>query len=192
MSSYPTPILTTERLTLRPMTMRDAADLFAVFSDPAVVRYWSAEPWTSISFAENAIARALDGYRDQSEVRFGIELAETGLLIGTVNLHHFFPQNRRCELGYALGSPHWGKGYATEALEVALDYGFHELRLNRVEADIDPRNGASAAVLERLGFRKEGYMPERWFVHGQMADTVNYGLLRSYWDARGPVPLLRK
>lgn len=192
MSSYPTPILTTERLTLRPMTMEDAADLFAVFSDPAVVRYWSAEPWTSITFAESAIARALEGYRDQSEVRFGIELAETGLLIGTVNLHHVFPQNRRCELGYALGSAHWGKGYATEALEVALDYGFHELRLNRVEADIDPRNVASAGVLERLGFRKEGYMPERWFVHGQMADTVNYGLLRSYWDARGRAPLSRK
>lgn len=192
MSSYPTPILTTERLTLRPMTMDDAADLFAVFSDPAVVRYWSAEPWTSIAFAESAIARALDGYRDASEVRFGIELAETGALIGTVNLHHFFPQNRRCELGYALGSPYWGKGYATEALEVALDYGFHELRLNRVEADIDPRNGASAAVLARLGFRKEGYMPERWFVHGQMADTVNYGLLRSYWDARSHASLSRK
>lgn len=192
MSSYPTPILTTRRLTLRPMTMDDAADLFAVFSDPAVVRYWSAEPWTSVSFAESAIARALEGYREQSEVRFGIELADTGLLIGTVNLHHFFPQNRRCELGYALGSPHWGKGYATEALEVALDYGFHELRLNRVEADIDPRNDASAAVLARLGFRKEGYMPERWFVHGQMADTVNYGLLRSYWDARPRASLSRK
>lgn len=192
MFSYPTPILTTERLTLRPLTPADAADLFAVFSDPAVVRYWSAEPWTSAAFAEGAIARALDGYREQSEVRFGIELVETGALIGTVNLHHFFPQNRRCELGYALGSLHWGKGYATEALEVALDYGFHELRLNRIEADIDPRNGASAAVLERLGFRKEGYMPERWFVHGQLADTVNYGLLRSYWDARRRSSLSRR
>lgn len=192
MSSYTTPILTTTRLTLRPLTAGDAADLFAVFSDPAVVRYWSAEPWTSIAFAESAIARALEGYRDGSEVRFGIELAETGALVGTVNLHRFFPQNRRCELGYALASRHWGKGFATEALEVALDYGFHELRLNRVEADIDPRNDASAAVLERLGFRKEGYMPERWFVHGQMADTVNYGLLRSYWDARGRAPLSRK
>ncbi len=59
MSSYPTPILTTERLTLRPMTMADAADLFAVFSDPAVVRYWSGERWTSVAFAESAIGRAL-------------------------------------------------------------------------------------------------------------------------------------
>lgn len=185
MSRYPTPILTTNRLTLRPLTMADAPDLFAVFSDPAVVRYWSAEPWTTVAHAEQCIERALDSYRDQSEVRFGIELAASGALIGTVNLHHVFPQNRRCEIGYALASPHWGKGYATEALEAAIDYGFHELRLNRIEADIDPRNAASAGVLERLGFRKEGYMPERWFVHGEMADTINYGLLRSYWDTRG-------
>ncbi|MCC2954203.1 GNAT family N-acetyltransferase [Massilia sp. IC2-477] len=185
MSSYPTPILTTSRLTLRPMTMEDAADLFAVFSDPAVVRYWSAPTWTSIAFAEQNIERALESYREQSEVRFGIELAETGQLIGTANLHHFFPQNRRCEIGYALGSAYWGKGFASEALEAAIDYAFHELRLNRIEADIDPRNAASAGVLERMGFRKEGYMPERWFVHGEMADTINYGLLRSYWDERG-------
>lgn len=184
MPSYPTPILTTNRLTLRPLTMMDAADLFAVFSDPAVVRYWSAEPWTSVANAEASIAQALECYRDQSEVRFGIELVETGVLIGTVNLHHIFPQNRRCEIGYALASSYWGKGYAGEALGAALDYGFHELRLNRVEADIDPRNAASAAVLERMGFRKEGFMPERWFVHGEMADTINYGLLKRYWDAR--------
>ncbi|RZA31471.1 MAG: N-acetyltransferase [Lysobacteraceae bacterium] len=185
MSSYPTPILTTDRLTLRPLTMADAQDLFAVFADPQVVRYWGFDVWTSLASAERMIAEALEGYREQSDIRFGIELAETGGLIGTVNLHHFFPQNRRCEIGYALGSPYWGKGYAFEALAAALDYGFHELRLNRVEADIDPRNTASAALLERLGFRKEGYMPERWFVHGEMADTVNYGLLRSYWDAGG-------
>ncbi|MGH8852721.1 MAG: GNAT family N-acetyltransferase [Telluria sp.] len=184
MSTYITPILTTNRLTLRPLTLDDAHDLFAVFSDPAVVRYWSAASWTSVANAEASIEHALACYREQSEVRFGIELAETGVLIGTVNLHQPFPQNRRCEIGYALGSPYWGKGYATEALAAALDYGFHELRLNRVEADIDPRNAASAAVLERMGFRKEGYMPQRWFVHGEMADTVNYGLLRSYWDKR--------
>ena len=101
-----------------------------------------------------------------------------------VNLHHFFNQNNRCELGYALGSPHWGRGYATEAIAAALEHGFHAAKLNRIEADIDPRNSASARVLEKLGFRKEGYMPQRWLVHGQYADTVNYGLLRSYWEER--------
>jgi [ribosomal protein S5]-alanine N-acetyltransferase len=187
MPSHATPILTTDRLILRPLRAGDAGDLFAVFSDPQVVRYWSAEPWTSVSCAQASIEHALSCYRDGSEVRFGIALADSGMLIGTVNLHHFFPQNRRCEFGYALARAYWGKGYATEALGAALEHGFRVLDLNRVEADIDPRNAASAGVLERLGFRREGFMPERWIVHGEMSDTVNYGLLRSYWDARGLV-----
>jgi RimJ/RimL family protein N-acetyltransferase len=184
MSTYITPVLTTSRLVLRPLTQQDAPGLFAVFSDPAVVRFWSAEAWTDISFAETAIARAMEAYRDETDIRFAVELADSREFIGTVNLHHFFNQNNRCELGYAIASRHWGKGYATEAIEAALDYGFREVSLNRIEADIDPRNAASGKVLEKLGFRKEGYMPQRWLVHGQYADTAFYGLLRSYWEER--------
>lgn len=184
MSTYITPVLTTERLMLRPLAASDAPALYAIFSDPAVVRYWSSEPWTDISFAEAAIARALEAYRDETELRFAIEVAATRELIGTVALHHFFNQNNRCELGYALGSRHWGQGYASEALVAALDHGFSAMGLNRIEADIDPRNAASARLLEKLGFRKEGLMPQRWLVHGEYADTAYYGLLRSYWDLR--------
>jgi RimJ/RimL family protein N-acetyltransferase len=184
MTAPATPIITTERLRLRPFSADDTAAKFAIFSDPQVARYWSSEPWTDIAQAQAAIADALAAYRDGSELRLAIELRATGKVFGHVNLHHFFKQNRRCEIGYALASTHWGHGYATEALEAALDYGFRELDLNRVEADIDPANLASARLLERLGFRKEGYMQERWFVHGEMADTVFYGLLKRYWEAR--------
>jgi ribosomal-protein-alanine N-acetyltransferase len=177
-------VLTTARLRLRWMDERDAAGHYAVFADPAVARYWSSEPWTDIAQAEAAIAATLANYADGSGVRFGIELLATGELIGNASLHHFFEQNRRCEIGYALASKFWGQGYATEALAALLDYGFQSLDLNRVEADIDPRNVGSARVLEKLGFRKEGYMPERWIVFGEMADTVNYGLLKRYRDAR--------
>jgi len=62
-----------------------------------------------------------------------------------------------------------------------LGHGFAALDLNRIEADVDPRNEASARVLEKLGFRQEGYMPERWIVQGEPADTVYYGLLRRHW-----------
>jgi RimJ/RimL family protein N-acetyltransferase len=187
MSTYFTPVLTTDRLVLRPLKTEDAAGLFAIFSDPAVVRFWSTEAWTDISFAETAIARAQEGYRDETDIHFAVELVRGGQLIGTVKLHHFFNQNNRCELGYAIASAHWGQGYASEAIGAALEHGFREVGLNRVEADIDPRNEASARVLEKLGFRKEGYMPQRWLVHGQYADTVNYGLLRSYWEERKTV-----
>jgi ribosomal-protein-alanine N-acetyltransferase len=177
-------VLTTRRLKLRWLDERDIAAQYALFSDPAVVRYWSRSQWTELAQAAEYIANAQDGYRDGSSLRFGVELAEGGDLIGNVSLFSFNEQNRRCDIGYAFASAHWGKGYASEAVEAALGYGFGELGLNRVEADIDPRNEGSARVLERLGFRKEGYLPERWIVHGELADTVLYGLLKRYWDAR--------
>ena len=175
--------LCTPRLTLRPLDERDTDAHYAIFSDPAVARYWSSEPWTDMAQAVQAIARIRAADEDGSELRFGIELRETGELVGNCALHHFVESSRRCELGYALGSAHWGKGYASEALRALLAHGFEVLDLNRIEADIDPDNIASGRVLEKLGFRKEGFMPERWIVHGKTADTVNYGLLRRYWDA---------
>jgi RimJ/RimL family protein N-acetyltransferase len=175
-------ILSTERLKLRALSEADIPAHYAIFSDHDVARYWSREPWTDIAQAEESIRAIMAACADGSEARFGIELLATGELIGNVGLHHFFEQNRRCEIGYALGSRHWGQGYATEALRAAIQYGFDALNLNRIEADIDPRNVGSGRVLEKVGFRKEGYMPERWFVFGEFADTVNYGLLKRYWD----------
>lgn len=178
--------LSTPRLALRPLDERDTDAHYAMFSDPAVTRYWSSEPWTDREQAVQAIARIRAAHADGSELRLGIVLRATGELVGNCALHHFVDASRRCELGYALGSAHWGQGYASEALHALLAHGFAALDLNRVEADIDPANIASGRVLEKLGFRKEGYMPERWIVHGEPADTVNYGLLRRYWDAAQP------
>jgi RimJ/RimL family protein N-acetyltransferase len=186
--SHLTPaMLTTPRLRLRWMLEEDAEAQYAVFSDPEIVRYWSSTAWTSLEQSREAIARALAGYRDGSSLRFAVELLEHPGLIGCVTLHKLDEQSRRCEIGYALARSHWGQGYATEAVYAALQYGFDVLGLNRVEADIDPRNAASARTLERLGFRKEGFMPERWIVHGEAADTAFYGLLKRYWLESPPL-----
>lgn len=72
-----------------------------------------------------------------------------------------------------------------EALRALLDHGFGALQLNRIEADIDPRNAASACSLERLGFTREGLLRERWIVDGEVSDTSLYGLLARQWRA-GP------
>lgn len=186
MSDTLPPVLSTARLRLRPFRQDDAAPLFRVFSDEQVVRYWSVGAWTDIAQADQMIEEAMLAYREGGLSRYAIALAATDELIGICNLRGLFAQNRRCELGYALGSAHWGQGYAFEALEALLGHAFSALDMNRIEADIDPRNTASARLLERLGFRQEGYLPERWFVHGEFADTAFYGLLKRYWDARPP------
>lgn len=181
--------LATARLTLRWMDNRDAEALYAIYADPEVTRYWSSGAWTEMQQAEESVAHTMAGYEDGKYLRFAVAPNDGGPMIGTVSLYQFHQKNRRCEIGYAFASAHWGKGYAAEAVEAAVAYAFRELDINRIEADIDPRNGASARVLERVGFRKEGYMPERWIVNGESADTVYYGLLRRYWDER-PAPFV--
>lgn len=176
-------VLSTPRLRLRWITPADAGALFAVLSDPLVTQYWSAGPWTSIEQAHTSIADSLAAYADGSALRFVLERADQPGMIGYISLHRFVDASRRCEIGYALAQPYWNQRYTGEALRAVLDYAFKELDLNRIEADIDPSNLASGRLLERYGFRKEGYMPERWIVQGKPADTVYYGLLRSYWDA---------
>jgi RimJ/RimL family protein N-acetyltransferase len=180
-----TPIeLTTPRLKLRWMNGADAEAHFAVHADPEVARYLSRPPWTELAQAREAIQQTLDQYASGTGLRLAVALRDGGQLIGNASLHHFVDDSRRCEIGYSFGRAHWGRGYAAEALEALLGYGFDTLGLNRVEADIDPDNAASGRVLEKLGFRREGYMPERWIVNGEPADTVFYGLLLRDWRAR--------
>jgi [ribosomal protein S5]-alanine N-acetyltransferase len=179
-----TPItLSTARLTLRPMTPDDAEAHYAIFSDPLVMRYWSSPAWTDIAQARDSIAQAIDNLHTGAALRLGVVLTETNALIGYVNLYAFQDTNRRCDIGYALASAHWGRGYLPEALRALIGYGFDHLNLNRIEADIDPRNEASGKVLEKLGFKREGYMKERWIVNGEICDTIFYGLLKSNWNS---------
>ena len=80
-----------------------------------------------------------------------------------------------------MGRAHWGKGYMNEALNGLVSHAFEVMNLRRLEADVDPRNGASVRTLERLGFEREGFLRERWYVNGEIQDALFYGLLRREW-----------
>ena len=176
--------LSTGRLLLRPLRDSDAAALLAIFADPAVVRYWSTPPWKSAEQAIAMIDRDAKAMAAGEHLRLGVERTDDGALIGMCTLFAFSEQCRRAEVGYALASHAWGKAYMDEALRALLNYGFSDLKLNRVEADIDPRNEASARSLERLGFKKEGHLRQRWIVAGEVSDTALYGLLHRDWHWR--------
>ena len=177
--------LPTGRLTLRCLVEPDVPALFEIFSHAEVMRYWSHPAWTDMAQARQMLTACQEGYRTGSAWQLGIERREDGALVGTCTLFHLHAASRRAEVGYALGRPYWGAGYMHEALQALLGFAFHALDLNRLEADIDPRNHASARTLERLGFQREGHMRERWIVNGEVTDTWWYGLLRREWLA-GP------
>src|SRR5436305_1007932 len=175
------PTIAAPRVLLRWLTEDDVDALFSIFSDPEVMRYWSTLPMTDQREARELLEHVHESFRRQTLWQWGVARRDDDLVIGTCTLLHFEADNRRGEIGYALGREHWGQGYMGEALEALLGFAFGELDLHRLEADVDPRNSSSIRSLERLGFQREGYLRERWLVGGEAQDALFFGLLRREW-----------
>ncbi len=171
------PALETPRLRLREVRDSDAAALFTLHGDARVMRYWSSSVWTDPAQAQELLQR-LRRDRAAGAMPWAIATREGDVLIGTVTLFNINHTHRRAEIGYALGSAHWGRGLASEALRAVLHHAFDAMRLVRVEADTDPRNESSLRMLTRLGFQREGLLRRRWFVADEWCDSAWLGLLR--------------
>jgi RimJ/RimL family protein N-acetyltransferase len=177
----PEPTLRGARVALRALRDGDADDLYALHSDPRVMRYWSSEPWTrrEQATAHLAMRRRDSGDTPARSLSWAAAAIDTDRLVGTVSLFALRREHRCAELGYALASDRWGRGLAGEMLDLALAHAFGALDLERLEADVDPRNERSCRLLERLGFRREGLLRARWRVGGEVTDSAIYGLLRT-------------
>lgn len=171
------PRLEAPRIRLRAHRPEDFEDFFALYSDPRVMRYWSFPAWTERSQAQPRFQSALAGRDARVRLCWAIATPGDDRLIGGVTLFAIDPAHRRAEIGYALAPPHWGHGHARAALAAVIGHAFDGMGLQRLEADIDPRNEASCRLVERLGFRREGLLRERWHVAGEACDSALYGLL---------------
>jgi len=180
----PFPLLRAQRVVLRQLRGEDAGALVEIFSHPEVLRYWGGAALLSELAAREFIGSA-DGLRAQNVLHvWGIARADDDRILGTATLAQVDIRNKRAEVGYALGRDHWGRGYMAEALPVLIRHAFDTLELHRLEADVDPRNGPSVRILERLGFQREGFLRERWVINGEIQDSLMFGLLRPDWQLR--------
>jgi len=151
--------------------------VFELFGDPQVTRYWSFPAWTDVAQADAFLAPLVELPDDARSLPWAIADGITDELVGGVTLFEVRRDQQRSEIGYSLRSSCWKRGYAREAVHRALVHAFGDLALRRIEADVDPRNTGSLALLESLGFTREGYLRERWHVAGEICDSVVYGLL---------------
>ncbi|OMI89285.1 GNAT family N-acetyltransferase [Streptomyces sp. M1013] len=184
-----TPTLDTDRLRLRPFAEADADFLYALHSNTHVMRYWDSPPWTERARAERFLAMCRTMADEGTGVRVAVERASDGALVGWCCLVEWNPDYRSASLGYCLDEAMWGRGYATEAAHALLTWAFGTLDLNRVQAEADTRNAASARVLEKIGFVREGTLREDCVVGGEVSDSWVYGLLRREWrPSAAPAP----
>jgi RimJ/RimL family protein N-acetyltransferase len=171
------------------LRLEDAGDVFGVYSDPEVMRYWSSTAHEDEARTRTSIESIIAEVDRGAALQWAVERKADGRVLGSITL--MLEQDQpRAEIGYILGREHWGQGYAGEAQRRAIDYAFDDLGLHRLEADTHPDNTGSTRSLERLGFRREGRLRERWLVGGRYSDSVLWGLLAEEWragrPARGP------
>lgn len=171
------PELKTERLVLRRITADDAPDIFAIFSNPEVTRYYDLDTFTRPSQAKDLIHRHEVQFERDAGIRWGIELKGARQLIGTGGVG-WQRWNFSAILGYELAREYWNRGIMTEAIRAMADYIFNRAGMNRIQATTEVENVASMRVLEKVGFREEGLLREWGFWKGAFHDVRCFSLLR--------------
>lgn len=172
--------LHTPRLVLRTYTRHDIPALLPLIGarEIAATTLRIPHPYTQKD-AEDLLRRSRE---ENDTVRLAILLEKSRTFIGGVGLR-LEPDHHRGELGYWIGVPYWGNGYATEAARALLQYGFEELKLHRIYAEHYSGNPASGKILANLGMRQEGCLRQHILKWGEYRDSNVYGILQSEFRA---------
>lgn len=175
------PNIETGRLVLRELTLLDAEAMFRYFEKESVIRYFGMESFQNMEQVKNMIQTFRKRYEEGNVLRWAIELKGTNQLIGTCGFHLMNQNHKRAEIGYELDDTYWGKGYASEALQAILTYGFETLKLIRIAAVVYTENEASHKLLKKAGFKEEGLLRKYMIQNDVAHDTVIYSLLEEEW-----------
>jgi RimJ/RimL family protein N-acetyltransferase len=178
----PTLPIETTRLRLRAPEPDDLAPLHAIQSRDEVVRWLYWDP-RSVEEVSRALDRQIHQDRTK-ELAVVVQLRATGDLVGHVTLTLGPPEHKQAEIGFMFHPDHQGHGYATEAAEAVVRLAFDTYDLHRVYGRLEPRNAASARVLEKLGMRREALLVENEWVKGEWQSEAVYALLAREWSER--------
>jgi [ribosomal protein S5]-alanine N-acetyltransferase len=148
----PFPILTTERLTLRPLSTDDAQAIFTLRSDTEINKYLDRTPSKTLEDAINFINKIEDNITQNNSIYWVITLTKTQTVVGTICLFNFSNESNQCEIGYELLTHFQGQGIMKEATETVIKYAFQTLGFQKMEAFTHEENKNSIKLLEKLHF----------------------------------------
>ncbi|MFP7225114.1 GNAT family N-acetyltransferase [Priestia filamentosa] len=176
------PFIETNRLLLREIVKDDANDILKYLSDEEVMKYYGLAPFKTINEALNEISWYQSILNEQTGIRWGITLKGKDEVIGSCGFLNRVSEHYRTEIGYELSRDYWGHGIASEALEAVIRYGFKYLKLQRVEALVEPPNIPSQKLIEKNGFIREGLLRKYEFTCGKFDDLYMYSLLKQDFE----------
>lgn len=180
------PELETERLLLNAITPADQPMIYQIFSDERVTYFNDIQTFITPEDAKWFLQFLDRRFQERIGISWALRLrTEPHQLIGVAGFNTWNRQNYCGEIGYDLAQPYWGWGIMKEALSVIIDFGFQQMALNRVEAEVMVENRQSIRVLEKLGFTKEGVLRQRGCWKGAFHDLSVYSLLQSDLQTKG-------
>jgi len=176
------PMLETERLLLRKITVEDAEAMFVYGSDPEVSTYVTWYKHQTMTDTKEFIDFILDQYEAGRIAPWGIECKDTGRLIGTIDFVSWNTHHQFAEIGYVIAREYWGKGVTTEAAKELIRFGFEKMDLVRIQARCFVENIGSERVMEKAGMSFEGIIRKGMLIKGKHRDLKMYSILKEEYD----------
>jgi ribosomal-protein-alanine N-acetyltransferase len=173
------PLLETERLILRTYDIADAQYLFELRSNPQVMAHMDSHPYKSVKDAVNMIEKNLQLFEKKDGIIWTLVEKSSNHYIGDLGYWRLIREHCRAEIGYMLHPDYWRKGYMKEAMMAMIPFGFSELKLHSIEANVNPKNEASAHLLKSIGFRQEAHFRENYLFDDVFYDSHIFSLLES-------------
>ncbi|MCX3264766.1 GNAT family N-acetyltransferase [Pedobacter agri] len=172
------PTLETERLILREHALADADALFAMRTNETVMKYIDRERPRDLLEIKTFISTFNEGFENGDNLAWVIALKENpNQMIGSIGYWRTDYANHRAEIGYMLHPDYWRKGIISEALKRTIDFGFEDMNLHTIKANINVENDASRQMLIKHGFIREAHFKQDYYFRGQFLDSEIYGLI---------------
>ena len=168
----------TERLLLKKLTPESFEYLFQNNSEEDIISLLGLTGHDEFIVQKE---KCQGGYKtyDRTIAAFLIISKDSGNTIGRCGFHNWYTEHKKAEIGYVIfDEKNRKQGYMNEAISAVIDYGFNSMGLYRIEACTSPSNAASLRIIEKFGFKREGYLRQHFMRHGELEDTIIFSLLR--------------
>lgn len=170
------PVLPTERLILSQLEEKDIPFIVELLQHRIFSDLTSNIPYPYVeNDARSWVKMSKEAFGNNAGYTFAIR-NKKGQIIGAIGLHD--RDDDKAELGYWIGIPYWNKGYVTEAAKAIIDFGFDELKLNKIFATHFPHNPASGRIMEKVGMKKEAVLIKEVKKDGEYFNLVRYCILK--------------